>query len=184
MEETQDINVYGPPIEPLPSEPADRPLAVALILDISLSAYGNKRIVDIFKSALVKKFANMEYDNVLLFANGLHEDPGHAVAAITTYKPNVRRFSFFLGEAVKSLMNIDRFYLRRVVLVTDQFATEDLTAVNAAINKNKLAMNDIQFHAAAFGPKYVREIAGCGWDNFRHIEDPSEIETVIKEVCS
>lgn len=182
--EQPEINVFGPPIEPLPAEPSERPLAVALILDISRSSYGNKRVVDLFKSALFKKFSNMEYDNVLVIDGELHEDPGNAVAAIAAYKPTLRKFGTFLTEAVRNLMHIDRFYLRRVVLITDQFAPEDVATVNAAIDKNQMSMSDIQFQVVAFGPQYARGIAGCAWDNFKNVADPSEIETAITEVCS
>jgi hypothetical protein len=183
-ENMETPETFGPPIVPSSiDEPEQRPLAVALVFDISRSAYGNQRVVDLFKSALVKKFANMEYDNVLLLGNELHEDPGHAVAAIREYKNPVRRFNQMLGEAVRSLMHIDRFYVRRLVVVTDQFAQPDLTIVESAINKNQTSMSDIDFYCLAFGPQYERAVANCSWDIFRHAE-PQDIEAAVNEVCS
>ena len=182
--ETQETPVFGPVIVPTAIEPSERPLAISLIIDISRSSYGSKRMIEFFKSALVSKFSNMEYDNVLLLNSEIYEDPGQAVAAISEHFYPVRRFAACMNEAVRSLMHVDRLYRRRIVLLTDQFDSVDVSVVNGAIHKNQTVLSDIEFCAVAFGPKYSRTILECFWGQMIQVGEPSEIESVIKEVCS
>lgn len=174
--------LFGPPILPVATAPSDRPLAVALVLDISLSMYGNERVLDMFKARLIEAFSHMEYDNVLLLGNELHEDPGAAVAGIHRFVPGVRNLPASIKEAVAGLDSIDRFYRRCLFLVTDQFSVRDVTAMVAAVNRNALRLTDISFHAVGFGPLYSRGISECGWD-FKHLDEPSELDAVLNEVC-
>lgn len=183
METLENQPVFGPPIVAAKSiEPADRPLAVALVLDLSTAMYNTHRVIDIFKKSLVSRFSNMEYDNVLLLAGNWYEDPGSAVAAIHSYAAPVRNLPAAIAEAVKQLGTLDRFYRRRMLLVTDQFSASDVHAMNVAIDRNATKLMDIEFHAVGYGPQYSRQLDECGW-NFRHLDEPTELDFILTEVC-
>jgi hypothetical protein len=175
---------FGPPIVPVVlTEPADRPFAVALVIDVSpASMCGENRVIDLFKQCLVNRFANMEFDNILYLAGDWHENPGSAVAGIQGFKPAVRNLSSSLVDCVKALSTLDRFYRRIVLLVTDQFSVRDKSALNSITSRNNAHMMDISFHAVAYGPQYARSIVESGWD-CRHLDDVNEIEPILIEVC-
>ncbi len=175
--------LFGPPIPSEIPSPIDRPLATALILDVSTSAYGNRRVVDLFKTSLVNRFANMEYDNVLLFNGECYEYPGVAVAAIRSYSKPVRHFNTSLTEAVKALSSMDRIYRRQLLLITDQFSDQDVVLVNNAIERNAVVLSDIAFYSVAYGPKYTRRIVECSWNAFFSVNEPVELDKILKEVC-
>ena len=174
--------LFGPPILPVATMPADRPSAVALVLDVSSSMCGDQRIIDLFKESLVSWFAKMEYDNILHFAGQWHEDPGNAVAAIHGFVQPVRNLSASIADATKALSTLDRVYRRKALLVTDQFSVRDTHVMKMAINRAESHLLDIVFHAVAYGPLYSRLVAECGW-NFHHLDEPKEIEPLLMEVC-
>ena len=174
--------VFGPPIIPAAIEPIDRPLAVALVFDVSASMYGDKRVIDLFKESLVSRFSNMEFDNIFYLGGEWYEDPGSAVAAICNYTIPVRNFSLAINDAVKSLSTLDRFYRRRLLLVTDSFSIRDCLAMSVPVNRNASHLLDISLHAAGYGPQYSRSIAECGWD-FYHLDEPVEIDPILTKVC-
>lgn len=175
--------IFGPPILAVATEPADRPTAFALILDLSSQAmYGENHVIDLFKSSLVTCFSNMQYDNVLYFAGNWHEDPGSAVAAIHGYSPPVRNLSELITDVLKSFATLDRFYRRKVLLLTDQFSVCDVHPMNIAVSRNAAKLLDISFYAMAYGPQYARVISECGWE-FHHSDEPTEIDSILMEVC-
>lgn len=182
--ETQAVSPpFGPPIIPaVATEPVDRPFAVALVLDVSHSMYGDRRIMSLFKENLVKRFANMEYDNILWLAGNWYEDPGSAVAGIQSFVPPVRNLSASIQQAVKALGTLDRFYRRIVLLVTDQFSVRDNVSLKSALSRNESHLLDINFHVVAYGPQYSRTISEGGW-NYRHLDEVGEIEPILNEVC-
>jgi hypothetical protein len=182
--ETQAVSPpFGPPILPIvATEPADRPFAVALVLDLSSSMCGDCRVIDLFKESLVKRFANMEYDNIMYIAGNWCEDPGSAVAAIRGFVSPVRNLSASLIQAVKALSTLDRIYRRKVLLVTDQLSVRDIFSLKSSLATNEARLFDISFHAVAYGPAYSRAISESGWD-YRHLDEVKEVEPILNEVC-
>jgi len=183
--ETQEQTIppiFGPPINTVMTEPVDRPLALALVFDISHSLHGTRRVSDLFKASLVQHFSKMEYDNVLLLNGECYEDPGAAVAAIHKHATSVRDLSASITEAVASLTAFDRIYRRHLFLLTDQFMLREVNILKKATIQNQIRLFDISLFAAGYGPQYSRAIAESGWD-YRHIDEPTEVATILNEVC-
>ena len=173
---------FGPPINTVTTEPVDRPLALALVLDISHSLHGTRKVSDLFKANLVQRFSTMEHDNVLILNGECHEDPGSAVAAIHKHNTVVRNLSVAIMDSMNVLMKFDRMYRRRLLILTDQFMLREANFLKKAVSQNTVRLLDISFFIGGYGPQYSRVVADCGWE-YCHIDDPSEVATILTEVC-
>lgn len=174
---------FGPPIfssvEAIP--PDDRPVALAIILDVSSkSVCGDKQVLSLFQQSLVNCLSGMESDHLFYFQDW-HEDPGSAVAAVKTCHTEVRDLSLTLVETVNALAAVERHYRRKLLLVTDQFMHRDFLTLKKACNQSAMRYLDIAFLARAFGPLYSRSIDQSGWD-YKHLDDPTDISEILAEV--
>ncbi len=125
----------------------------------------------------------MENDNVLLLAGETHENPGAAVAALHKHQtPGNRNMSAWVAQATAGLVAFDRFYRRRLVLLTDQFREVESLSLQKAVTQNGIRLHDIDFHAVGYGPKYSRKLSESGWA-YRHLDEPAELDHVLTEVC-
>ena len=164
-------------------EPTDRPMALALIIDLSNSTIGLERVLDVFKSLLIDMFSKMSYDNVLILINSYCENSGTAVAAISSYSTLSRNFSTIFKTTISSLNDMDRFYRRKLLLLTDRLLNEDIPIMLSVFEQNELRNTDIDFHVVGYGPNYSRRVSDIGW-NYIHLDHPNELILFVEKVSN
>jgi hypothetical protein len=181
MADTHETRSFGPPISHLMVEPPERPLALGMVIDVSNSVYGDRRVIDIIKEELTYKLSNMESDELLYLDGRWYDSPGGAVAGLQSHAVSVRDLTSTVAKAVNSLAMVDRAFRRRLLLITDQFMHRETLLLKKMVNQNQMRFLDIVFSAIGYGPQYVRTLSECGWD-YRHVEDLADFLKAYDEV--
>jgi len=160
------------------------PIALGLILDISLRQFDGNSIIDTVKKEICQVLKTFDHDDTLYLYDPLevytHTARGTQIGLIANYKSNGVKFDLELPfkQTLYVIANEDCDFDRIILYITDKFVKSDQSKINKVNRLNERDDVNCRFILCGLTDRYCKSLLDLSCDNVDcfHLDDPRNLK--------